>query len=100
MQHRLRHSGFGMQTTAIGGTIDDMKAFTSTQNLTADADTTITTTILSTKAIYSVEFIDSDGNVITMGLGEPAIGTSGGYYTITVWSSDALTNVVLRVIYK
>jgi hypothetical protein len=78
----------------------DMKAYTSTQNLTAGADTTITTTIASTKKIYSVEFIDSSGNVITIGLGQPAISTSGGYFTITVYSTDALTGVILRVIFK
>lgn len=78
----------------------DMKSYTATINLTADADTTTTTTIASTKSIYSVEFIDSSGNVITTGLGQPAISTSGGYFTISVYSSDALTGVILRVIYK
>ena len=81
-------------------TIEQMKAYTATIDLGEGVETTTTTTIPSTRAIYSVEYIDSDGNVITTGLGEPLIATSGGVYTIAVYSTDALTDTVLRVIYK
>lgn len=79
----------------------DMRPYTITVNLSAGANTTITTTISSTKRnIYSVEFIDSSGNLITTGLGQPIISSSGGVWIITVYSVDALTGVIVRVIYK
>ena len=102
MQSRLRHSaGVGGILGASNSNIyDEMKAYTKTLDLGAGVETTDTTTIASTRAIYSIEYIDSGGVVITTGLGTPTIATAGGFYTITVYSTDALTDTVLRVIYK
>ena len=100
MQSRLRHSiGIGGML-GTSNLIDDMKAYTATINLGAGVVTTDTTTISSVRAIYSVEYIDSDGNVITTGLGEPLTAIVAGVWTIAVFSTDALTDVLLRVIYK
>ena len=100
MQSRLRHSSLGMQTTAIFNILDEMKAYTDTVDLDV-GETTLTTTIPSGKSIYSVELISSTGQVITGELmGQPVIGTSGGYYTFTYQSVDAVTDALLRVIYK
>lgn len=100
MQHALRHSVIGGLRFGSNNIFDIMKAYTATIDLTGGADTPQTTTILSTKSIYSIEYIDSTGIVITIGLGQPVISTSGGFYVITVYSTDTLTDVVLRVIYK
>ena len=78
----------------------DMRVYTGTVDLSAGAVTDKTTDIVSTKTIYSVEYIDSSGIVITTGLGEPAITTSGGYYVISVYSTSAQSSVNLRVIYR
>ena len=101
MQSRLRHSiGIGGILGASNNIYDEMKAYTATIDLGAGVETPQTTTIVSTRSIYSIEYIDSEGNVITTGLGMPIITTAGGFFIISVYSTDALFNVVLRVIYK
>ena len=76
----------------------EMKDLT-TANLGAGADTAITTTVPDSMEPYSLEFIDSSGNVITVGLGEPVLTTAGGYYVVTVYSVDALVGVKLKIIF-
>ena len=48
---------------------------------------------------YNLEFIDSDGNVITSGMGEPKLELVGGVYKVTVYSAEAMTDVKLKILY-
>lgn len=76
----------------------EMKDLTTT-DLAAGEDTAITTGVPDFMEPYSLEFIDSSGNVITNGLGDPVLTTAGGFYVVTVYSVDALTGVKLKIIF-
>ena len=77
----------------------DMATYTGTVTLAAGANTAKTTTITQSKTIYSVEYIDASGNVITGELGTPVISVSGNYYVITVYSTNLYTNANLRIMF-
>lgn len=75
---------------------NDMKYPLETVNLSAGENTVVTTTL--TNEPYSVELIDSSGNIITEGISKN-IALSGGVYVVTLYSVDALSNVKLKIIY-
>jgi len=61
-------------------------------------ETKVLTTNITTEP-YNIEFIDSDGHVITSGMGEPILTLTGGVYTVTVYSAVAMTDVKLKILY-
>jgi DNA-directed RNA polymerase beta subunit len=83
-------------TTPTTNTVSDMAKYTITQDLVV-GNNIITTTL--TYEPYNIEFIDSDGIVITKNLGDPIISLVGGIYVITVYSSDAIDDVRIKIIY-
>jgi hypothetical protein len=78
-------------------TSGDMKFF-STINLVAGVETGYATTIPSTKEIYNVYLEDSSGNDITSGV-TIRVAVSGGVWVVYIYSTDALTNVKLKILY-
>jgi hypothetical protein len=78
--------------------IDAMK-YTQTVNLTGGISNDITTLIPSSAVIYNVELIDSTGNIITTGMGQPLLTLSGGFYHVNIYSTDDLVGVRLRILY-
>ena len=76
-------------------TYEEMK-YSQTLNLLA-GNNIITTPV--TMEPYTVEFIDSEGNKISSGLGDPQLTLVGTTYQVTVYSTEALSNVKLKIIY-
>ena len=77
--------------------IDDEMKYLQVINLGAGVDTDIVTPLTSEP--YNLEFIDSTGKVITKDLGDPVLTLTGGVYHVSVYSTDVLTNVKLKIIY-
>jgi len=75
---------------------DEMK-YLQTFSIEAE-ETKVLTTPITTEP-YNLEFIDSDGHVITSGMGEPVLELVGGVYKVTVYSAEAMTDVKLKIIY-
>ena len=57
----------------------------------------ITTTVNAEP--YTVEFLDSDGNLIRTLIGQPKLALVGDTYTVTVYTSEAIPNVKLKILY-
>jgi hypothetical protein len=64
----------------------------------SEGETKVLTTPIATEP-YNLEFIDSDGHVITSGMGEPILELVGGIYKVTVYSAIAITDVKLKILY-
>lgn len=88
----------GSGGTGGGSTLDTMK-YTQTVNLTGGIRNDITTLIPSSAIIYNIEIIDSTGNIITTGMGQPLLTSAGGFYHVNIDSSDDLVGVRLRILY-
>lgn len=74
-----------------------MAKYSTTANLTAGAVTRITTTL--TLEPYSIMVTDSSGNIINPPAITAQIVYSGGVYNIDIYSEDALTNVIIKILY-
>ena len=76
---------------------DDLMKYSQTINLTGGVEDDITTTLLDSRTIYNIFLEDSSGNVIE---DEHQIrsATSGGVWHVYIYSTDALANVVLKII--
>jgi hypothetical protein len=99
-------SGISLALSAVSGISVDFSninyreemKYLATINIASGVETSHVTTI--TTEPYSIEFIDSSGNVITTGMGEPVLAASGSYYMITVYNGGAtLTGVKLKILY-
>lgn len=75
---------------------EEMK-YLQTFSISAGETKALTTTI--TTEPYNIEFIDSSGNVITTGLQKVSVTKPSTYYVVTVYSSDALANAKLKILY-
>jgi len=60
-------------------------------------DNVITTTVNAEP--YTVEFLDSEGNLIRSLIGQPKLALVGDTYTVTVYTSEAIPNVKLKILY-
>ena len=74
---------------------DDAMKYTDTIDLAAGVDTIVTTTLA--RIPYSIQLLDSDGNDISELL--VSITLSGGFYVLTFYSVDALTDCNLYILY-
>lgn len=76
---------------------EEMK-YLDTISLSAGSETDVTTTLASSRVIYNIFLEDSDGNVI-----EDAVtirsAVDGGVWHVYIYSTDALTDVALKIIY-
>jgi len=48
---------------------------------------------------YTVEFLDSDGNLIRALIGQPKLTLVGAVYSVTVYTTEAIANVKLKILY-
>jgi hypothetical protein len=62
-----------------------------------EGENVITTTVNAEP--YTVEFLDSDGNLIRTLIGQPKLTLVGDTYTVTVYTSEAIPNVKLKILY-
>jgi len=92
------YAGSGSGSGGGGSYIDAMK-YTQTVNLTGGIRNDVTTLIPSSATIYNIEIIDSSGNIITTGMGQPLLTLVGGFYHVNIDSSDDLIGVRLRILY-
>lgn len=82
-------------TTSTGE--DDMAKYSATTSLTAGAVTRVVTTI--TQEPYSIMITDSTGNIMNPPIVTAQIVFSGGVYNLDIYSTDALTNVNVKILY-
>ncbi len=62
-----------------------------------EGENVITTTVNAEP--YTVEFLDSDGNLIRSLIGQPKLTLDGTTYTVTVYTAEAIPNVKLKILY-
>jgi len=62
-----------------------------------EGENVITTTVNAEP--YTVEFLDSDGNLIRTLIGQPKLTLDGTTYTVTVYTGEAISNVKLKILY-
>lgn len=62
-----------------------------------EGENVITTTVNAEP--YTVEFLDSDGNLIRSLIGQPKLTLDGTTYTVTVYTGEAISNVKLKILY-
>lgn len=62
-----------------------------------EGENVITTTVNAEP--YTVEFLDSQGNLIRTLIGQPKVALVGDVYTITVYTAEAIPNVKLKILY-
>lgn len=62
-----------------------------------EGDNVITTTVNAEP--YTVEFLDSEGNLIRSLIGQPKLALVGDTYTVTVYTGEAIPNVKLKILY-
>lgn len=62
-----------------------------------EGENVITTTVNAEP--YTVEFLDSQGNLIRSLIGQPKLTLVGSAYTVTVYTAEAIPNVKLKILY-
>lgn len=62
-----------------------------------EGENVITTTVNAEP--YTVEFLDSQGNLIRSLIGQPKLSLVGNAYTVTVYTNEAIPNVKLKILY-
>lgn len=62
-----------------------------------EGENVITTTVNAEP--YTVEFLDSQGNLIRSLIGQPKLTLVGSAYTVTVYTNEPIPNVKLKILY-